>query len=60
MNQIKSYLDGKTSLLSRHDAHSGSVEAVFDLLWVVNLQQIVTTKFHIVHRLTVLKEVHRE
>lgn len=40
--------------------HPSGVEPVFDLLSVVDLQQVIATKLHLCQLLVVFKEVHRE
>lgn len=40
--------------------HPCGVEPVFDLLPVVNLQQVVASKLHLGQLLVVLKEIHGE
>lgn len=42
------------------DIHPSRVEPVFDLLSIVNLQQVIAPKLHLRQLLVVLKEVHWE
>lgn len=40
--------------------HSSGIESVFDLLSIVDLQQVITPKLHFCQLLVVFKKIHWE
>lgn len=46
--------------LCASDVSSSCVKSVLDLLYVVDLKEIIASILNIVHRLAMLKEVYRE
>ena len=42
------------------NVHSGGVKTMLDLSGVVHLENVVSTKLHIIGQLAVLEEVHHE